>query len=99
VNITTPRVVVRGEDRNTTVLNGDGLADHVGIEGTDGVDTTTVSALDGVATVVGLAAEVAVLHPEVAFDRLDITTLGGDDAVDNQLPAGVTQLYVDGKPQ
>ena len=78
---------------------GDGLADQVVVEGTEGVDSLTISAEGVAAKVNGLAAEVTVLHPEVAFDRLDITTLGSDDAVDNQLPQGVIQLYVDGMPQ
>ncbi len=78
---------------------GDGLADSVVVEGTDGVDTFTISAAGGIAKVSGLAAEVTVVHPEVALDRLDIATLGGDDAVDNQLPPGVIQLFVDGTPQ
>jgi Ca2+-binding RTX toxin-like protein len=85
-------------DLAAAVGGGDAQADSVVVEGTDGVDTMTVSTLDGVVSVAGLTAEVAILHPEVAFDRLDITTLGGDDHVDNQLPAGVIQLYVDGTP-
>jgi hypothetical protein len=33
------------------------------------------------------------------FDSVDIATLGGADTVDDQLPAGVIQLCVDGTPQ
>ena len=48
----------------------------------------------------GLAASVAILHPEGANDRLEINTLdGGRDAVDSSgLAAGAIQLLVDGIP-
>jgi Ca2+-binding RTX toxin-like protein len=78
---------------------GDGAADSVVVDGTGAADAVTVDAAAGVATVRGLAAEIAVLHPDYAFDRLDIATLGGDDTVVNQLPPGIIQLYVDGMPQ
>jgi hypothetical protein len=48
-------------------------------------------------TAKGLAPLVAIFHPEVANDRLEINTLAGTDTVDSAgLAAGAIQLFVDG---
>ena len=77
--------------------SGDGEADRVMVNGTDGDDTITVNGDAGRVKVSGLAATVAVLHSEAANDRLEINTLAGRDTVDSGgLAAGAIQLFVDG---
>ena len=59
---------------------GDGQADRVVVNGTNGDDALNVN---GDATEVkakGFAPLVTILHPEVANDRLEINTLAGTDA-------------------
>jgi Ca2+-binding RTX toxin-like protein len=76
---------------------GDGAADQVIVNATDGNDNINVSgdAASGV-RVSGLAATVGILHSEAA-DRLDINTLLGNDIVNpGGLAAGAIQLFVDG---
>jgi hypothetical protein len=76
---------------------GDGQADHVVVNGTNGDDTIDVSGDQDVVKVSGLAPTIEVLHPEVANDRLDIDTLAGADTVSTLgLAAGAIQLFVDG---
>jgi hypothetical protein len=77
---------------------GDGQSDQVIVEGTNGVDTMNVAALNGIARVAGVAASVRVLHADFAFDRLDVNTLDSDDTVTSFLPSGIIQLFVDGVP-
>ena len=76
---------------------GDGAADNIVVNATNGVDTVFIEgAADGL-TVIGLAPAVQILHAEFANDRLDINTLAGDDRVDaDGLQIGVIQLFVDG---
>jgi Ca2+-binding RTX toxin-like protein len=75
----------------------DGKADRVVVDGTNGDDTITVRGdADGVSAK-GLAPTVAILHPEIANDRLEINTLAGTDSVDSGgLEAGLIQLVVNG---
>jgi predicted lipoprotein with Yx(FWY)xxD motif len=76
---------------------GDGQADRVIVNGTAGDDAITVNGDATEVTAKGLAPRVAILHPEVANDRLEINTLDGSDAVDSAgLAAGAIQLLVDG---
>jgi Ca2+-binding RTX toxin-like protein len=76
---------------------GDGLADRVVVNGTDGNDAIDVSGDAAEVKVSGLAPTVAILHPEVANDRLEINTLAGTDTVESGgLAAGAIQLFVDG---
>ena len=78
---------------------GDGAADHVVVNGTNGNDAIDVSGDAGTVKVSGLAATVDVLHPEVANDRLDVNTLAGiDTLVSAGLAAGAIQLFFDGVP-
>jgi hypothetical protein len=79
--------------------SGDGQADRVVVNATEGEDTINVQGDAGGVTVSGLTATVGIVHPEVANDRLEINTLAGRDAVDSiGLAAGVIQLLIDGIP-
>jgi hypothetical protein len=76
---------------------GDGQADRLVVNATDGEDAINVQGDTGGVKVSGLSATVAVLHSEVANDRLEINTLDGRDSVDSGgLDAGAIQLFVDG---
>jgi hypothetical protein len=76
---------------------GDGQPDRVVVKATDGNDRIAVSGDAGGVKVSGLAATIAVAHPEAANDRLEIDTLAGSDTVDSGgLAAGAIQLFVDG---
>ncbi len=69
---------------------GDGAADIVTVNGTNNPDTFNVVANAGVVEVNGLAAQVRVLHPEVANDNLTLNGLGGVDIFN--IGPGVTAL-------
>jgi len=76
--------------------SGDGQADRMVVNATDGEDTINVQGDAGGVKVSGLSATVAVLHSEGANDRLEINTLNGRDSVDARgLDAGAIQLFVD----
>jgi Ca2+-binding RTX toxin-like protein len=76
---------------------GDGQADRVVVNATNGNDTIDVSGDADDAKVSGLAATTRVLHSEVANDRLEINTLAGTDTVDSAgLVAGAIRLILDG---
>jgi Ca2+-binding RTX toxin-like protein len=76
---------------------GDGQADRVVVNATNGSDTIDVSGDAQVVKVSGLAATTEVLHSEAANDRLELNTLTGADAVGSAgLAAGAIQLFVDG---
>jgi len=78
---------------------GDGQADRVVVNGTDGNDRIDVSGDAGAVKVSGLAATVELLQPEGGNDRLDVNTLAGTDAVSTRgLDPGAVQLFVDGSP-
>ena len=78
---------------------GDGAADRIVINGTDGDDAIDVSGDSDVVKVSGLAPTVEILHPEFANDRLEINTLDGTDTVvTDGLAAEAIQLFVDGVP-
>ena len=78
-------------------LTGDGAADRVVVNATNGDDTITVSGDAGGVGVSGLAATIGILRSEAANDTLEINTLAGTDNVDfGGLAAGVIQLFVDG---
>jgi len=75
---------------------GDGAADTVSVDGTNGNDQIAVALVGAAVTVAGGAAAVTIDHAEVQ-DRLVINGLGGDDLVDaSKLPAGALQLTIDG---
>ncbi len=76
---------------------GDGKADRVIVNATNGNDTIDVSGDAGTVKVSGLAAAIQILHSQVADDRLEINTLAGTDTVTSAgLAAGAIQLLVDG---
>jgi Ca2+-binding RTX toxin-like protein len=76
---------------------GDGQADQVVVSATNGDDAIDVSGDASEVKVSGLAPTVAIFHPEVRNDRLEINTLAGSDTVDSSgLAAGAIQLFVDG---
>jgi len=77
--------------------SGDGQADQVVVSATNGDDAIDVSGDASEVKVSGLATTVAIFHPEVRNDRLEINTLAGTDRVDSSgLAAGAIQLFVDG---
>ena len=76
---------------------GDGAADNVVVNATDGVDTVFIEGAADKLTAIGLAPVVQIFRSEFANDRLDINTLAGDDRVDaDGLEIGVIKLFVDG---
>ena len=76
---------------------GDGQPDSVVVNATNGDDTINVNGDATEVTAKGVAPFVAIFHPEVANDRLEINTLAGTDAVDSSgLAAGAIQLFEDG---
>jgi hypothetical protein len=76
---------------------GDGQLDRVIVNGTDGVDSITVSAEGGGVKVSGLAVTIGVVRSDALIDRLEINTLGGRDIVIFEvIAADAIQLFVDG---
>jgi Ca2+-binding RTX toxin-like protein len=77
--------------------SGDGQADRVVVNGTNGNDAIDVSGDATKVKVSGLAPTIAILHSEAASDRLEVNTLAGGDTVETVgLAAGAIQLFVDG---
>jgi Ca2+-binding RTX toxin-like protein len=60
---------------------GDGAADVVTVNGTDGPDNVAVAANGGVVDVTGLSTAFGISHSEAANDTLAIKTLAGNDDV------------------
>jgi Ca2+-binding RTX toxin-like protein len=60
---------------------GDGAADVVTVNGTDGADNVAVAANGGVVDVTGLSTTFGISHSEAANDTLAIKTLAGNDEV------------------
>jgi Ca2+-binding RTX toxin-like protein len=60
---------------------GDGAADTVTVEGTNGPDAVGLVSAPGAMTVTGLATTATVLHPEQTDDLLQVNTLAGDDEI------------------
>jgi Ca2+-binding RTX toxin-like protein len=76
---------------------GDGQADTVIVNGTNGNDIINVSGQGTSASVLGLSDAVNITGSEGANDALVINALGGDDGVTaSTLQAGVIKLTVDG---
>jgi len=76
---------------------GDGQADTVTVNGTQGDDMITVAASGTTVTVTGLAAQVTIENAEAANDRLVVNGLGGNDVIDaSKLGAGVIGLTMNG---
>ncbi len=76
---------------------GDGQADGVIVNSTNGDDQIQVFGAGTSVSVVGLAAQVNVTNSEGANDILIVNSLGGNDGVTaTTLPAGVVKLTVNG---
>ena len=76
---------------------GDGAADVVVVNGTNGNDIIDVFGSGSSVSVLGLSARVNIANSEGANDALVINALGGNDGVTaTTLPAGVIKLTVDG---
>lgn len=76
---------------------GDGLADTVIANATNGGDVIDVFGAGTSLSVVGLAAQINVSNAEGANDTLVINGLGGNDSITaTTLPAGVMKLTIDG---
>jgi Ca2+-binding RTX toxin-like protein len=69
---------------------GDGAADSITVNGTQGADTFGAAGDAGGINVFGLQAAINVFFQEQANDRLTLNALGGDDVVD------ATSLQADG---
>jgi Ca2+-binding RTX toxin-like protein len=77
--------------------SGDGQADIVIVNGTNGDDSIDVVGGGTSASVVGLSAQVNITNSEGANDALVVNALGGADEVTaTTLPAGVIKLTIDG---
>jgi Ca2+-binding RTX toxin-like protein len=76
---------------------GDGQADSVVVNGTNGNDAVTVAGDASGVSVIGLYAKVNIKGAEAANDRLIVNTVGGDDVLDaSGLSAGAIPLTVNG---
>jgi Ca2+-binding RTX toxin-like protein len=76
---------------------GDGAADAVTVNGTNGADVFGAAGDAGGVNVFGLQAAVSIFTPEQANDRLTLNALGGGDTVDaTSLEADGIQLTMNG---
>jgi Ca2+-binding RTX toxin-like protein len=76
---------------------GDGAADSVTVNATNGADVFGVAGDAGGVSVFGLQAGVNIFFQEVANDRLTLNGLGGDDVIDaTSLEADGIQLTMNG---
>ncbi len=76
---------------------GDGQADTVIVNGTNGADAIVVAGDASGVAVMGLAAQVNITGAEAANDQLEINALAGDDVVAaSGLSAGAIGLTADG---
>jgi Ca2+-binding RTX toxin-like protein len=76
---------------------GDGAADTVIVNGTDGHDAISIGGHKGDVDVLGLAAQVHIAGADADIDRLTVSALGGDDMVNaSRLHADTILLTEDG---
>ncbi|MGY8705440.1 calcium-binding protein [Bradyrhizobium sp. 18BD] len=75
---------------------GDGAADTVTVNGTNGGQHIEVTAVGTTVTVTGLPEVVTIANAEAANDRLVIQALGGNDVIDASALAAVIGLTLDG---
>jgi Ca2+-binding RTX toxin-like protein len=77
--------------------NGDGQADTVIVNGTQGGDVVTVTGDASGTTVSGLHTQVSIKGAEAGVDRLSVNMLAGDDVLDaSGLAANAILLFADG---
>jgi Ca2+-binding RTX toxin-like protein len=82
-------------DLSAPTGGGDGTADTVTVNGTDGPDNIQVNAAGGVVKADGLQTAVGIAGSDT-IDRLQINALGGDDNVDvDQAVLGLIDVAVD----
>lgn len=76
---------------------GDGQADSIIVNGTNGDDVIVLAGDAAGTTVLGLAAQVSIVGAEAASDRLTINALAGDDALEcSNVQAGAIGLVLEG---
>jgi Ca2+-binding RTX toxin-like protein len=76
---------------------GDGAADTVIVNGTDGADDAKVSSTGGNVLVSGLSTQVQVSGSDPTLDDVDVDTLGGDDTIESGVGLlGAAAVNVDG---
>jgi Ca2+-binding RTX toxin-like protein len=76
---------------------GDGAADSVTVNGTNGPDDIQVTAIGSVVEVNGASAEVQIDHSERANDKLTVNGLGGADTITGEPGlAALIQLVING---
>jgi Ca2+-binding RTX toxin-like protein len=76
---------------------GDGAADTVTVNATQGAETFGVASVGGDVVTFGLPASVTIANAEGASDRLVLNGLAGDDVIDaSSLAAGAIQLTMNG---
>ena len=86
-----------GLDLRGPIGGGDGAADSITVNGTQGADTFGAAGDAGGINVLGLQTAINVLFQEQANDRLTLNALGGDDVVDaTSLEADGIQLTMNG---
>jgi Ca2+-binding RTX toxin-like protein len=82
---------------NSSGAGGDSQIDTVTVNGTNDADQVRLSASGTGYVVAGLSMFVTVANSEANRDNLVVNLQGGDDLIDaSALPAGVTNLSVDG---
>jgi Ca2+-binding RTX toxin-like protein len=76
---------------------GDGQADTVIVNGTDGPDNVNAGSSAGNVVVSGLHTKVQVSGSDATMDNVDVNTLGGDDAITSGVGlSGPASVSVDG---
>jgi Ca2+-binding RTX toxin-like protein len=76
---------------------GDGAADTLTVNGTNGDDTIAVAASAGAVDVTGLATAVKIEHSEAANDSLLVNGLGGNDTINGNVGvAALIKVSIDG---
>jgi Ca2+-binding RTX toxin-like protein len=76
---------------------GDGAADTVIVNGTDGPDDAKASSTGGNVLVSGLSTQVQVSGFDPTLDNVDVNTLGGDDTIESGVGlVGAAAVNVDG---
>ena len=92
-----PQPGQRRPERRARIGAGDGAADTVIVDGTDGADDVDVGSATGGILVSGLSTDVQVTGAEAASDNVDVNTLGGDDTINSGLGiSGPAAVNVDG---
>lgn len=96
-DLTGTDVIEIGLDLRGSGGGGDGEADTITVNGTQGNDTFGVSGDAGGLNIFGLHTNVKVFQQEQANDRLTLNGLGGDDTIDaTSLEADGIQLVMNG---